>query len=92
MMNAKSRIAAEAAAGAELLIDAKAAVGRICDAAVLRSFARGGARNSIRLAAPILRSTTASWISGERDMVRTNSDRIIIDPARNCTVGRHNLN
>jgi hypothetical protein len=32
-MDAKFRIAAEAAAGAELLIDAKAVAGRICDAA-----------------------------------------------------------
>jgi len=46
-------------------------------------------------AVPILRSTMASWIigevAGEGDTIRTNSDRIIMDPARNCTVGRYNL-
>ena len=54
-----------------------------------------GARSSIRLAVPILRSTMASWIigevAGEGDMVRTSSDRITMDPARNCTVGRYSL-
>jgi len=94
-MDTKFRIAAEAAARAELLIDAKAVAGWICNVTCAALARAGGPRRSIRLAVPILRSTMASWIigevAGEGDTIRTNSDRIIMDPARNCTVGRYNL-
>jgi hypothetical protein len=64
-MDTEFRIAAEAAARAELLIDAKAVAGGSAMSPGLRSPAQGGPRSSIRLAVPILRSTMASWIIGE---------------------------
>ena len=57
VVNAEFRIAAEAAAGAELLKMQRLPSGAFALWPVPRSFKRGGARNSIRLAVPILRST-----------------------------------